>query len=392
MHMRTGEPRRPRQRLTPGRATAQIVPPALRTAQRDPLAGTRRLASHACEMFATCRLRGTPGGLGTVPPIMLIYAGIDEAGYGPMLGPLCVGCTAFVLEDADPAAGAPNLWSILGDAVCRSKSDGRKRIAIDDSKKLKGAKTSKTTHPLKHLERAVLAFAAPEGDLPADDAALFERLGVRVADRPWYASTTALPLGQSGEELHIASARLHRAMDSAAARCRLLHCEAIDAQTFNEGVQRMGRKSNVNFGAAMRLADAVWRAWPRDHPRVIVDRQGGRTHYLRQLQMTWPEAHIRIVAESEEVSRYRLDRGGSLLTISFRQESETRHLPVALASMIAKYVRELLMLRLNRFFTGHMPELKPTAGYVQDGRRYLAEIAPLIDELRLPRRSLVRSV
>jgi hypothetical protein len=64
---------------------------------------------------------------------------------------------------------------------------------------------------------------------------------------------------------------------------------------------------------------------------------------------------------------------------------------VALASMIAKYVRELHMARLNRFFTGHMPELKPTAGYFTDARRYLREIAPVIDELGLSRPSLIRS-
>lgn len=322
---------------------------------------------------------------------MLVYAGIDEAGYGPMLGPLCVGCTAFVLEDADPAEGPPNLWSILSDALCRSKRDGRKRIAIDDSKKLKGANTSRTIHPLAHLERGVLAFAGADGDLPADDAALFDRLGVEMADRPWYASDTALPLAWSVDELHIASARLHRVMTRAGVACPLLRCRAIDPQDFNEDVARMGRKSAVNFDAAMRHADAVWRAWPHAHPRVIVDRQGGRISYRRQLQMTWPEAHIRIVAESAEMSRYRLDRAGSLLTISFHRESEGRHLPVALASMTAKYVRELHMARLNRFFIGHMPELKPTAGYVQDGRRYLQDIAPLIDELGLPRRSLVRS-
>jgi len=44
---------------------------------------------------------------------MLIYAGIDEAGYGPMLGPLCVAGSVFVLPDHDPAAGAPKLWSTL---------------------------------------------------------------------------------------------------------------------------------------------------------------------------------------------------------------------------------------------------------------------------------------
>jgi ribonuclease HII len=323
---------------------------------------------------------------------MLVYAGIDEAGYGPMLGPLCVACCAFVLDGADPAAGPPDLWSILSDALCRSKRDGRKRIAIDDSKKLKGANTSKTTHPLAHLERGVLAFAGMDEDLPADDAALFDRLGVEAADRPWYASRTDLPVAWSADELHIASARLKRTMTGKRITCPLLRCRAIDPQDFNEGVSRMGRKSAVNFDAAMRHVDAVWRAFPHVHPRVIVDRQGGRTGYLRPLQMTWPDAQIRIIAESAEMSRYRLERAGSRLTISFQRESEGRHLPAALASMTAKYVRELHMARLNRFFTGHMPELKPTAGYVQDARRYLRDIAPLIDELRLPRRSLVRSV
>ena len=325
-------------------------------------------------------------------PIMLVYAGIDEAGYGPMLGPLCVACCAFVLEGADPVAGPPDLWSILSDALCRSKRDSRKRIAIDDSKRLKGANTSKTTHPLAHLERGVLAFIAEEGGLPADDAALFDRLGVELADRPWYASRIDLPVAWSADELHIASARLHRAMGWAGVSCPLLRCRAIDPHDFNEGVARMGRKSAVNFDAAMRHVDAVWRAFPHVHPRVIVDRQGGRIGYLRPLQMIWPDAHIRIIAESDEVSRYRLERAGSLLTISFHRESEGRHLPAALASMTAKYVRELHMARLNRFFIGHMPELKPTAGYVQDGRRYLRDIAPVIDELRLPRQSLVRSV
>ena len=45
--------------------------------------------------------------------VVLIYAGIDEAGYGPMLGPLCVASSVFVLDEHDPAGGPPDLWRLL---------------------------------------------------------------------------------------------------------------------------------------------------------------------------------------------------------------------------------------------------------------------------------------
>jgi hypothetical protein len=50
------------------------------------------------------------------------------------------------------------------------------------------------------------------------------------------------------------------------------------------------------------------------------------------------------------------------------------------------------MLRLDRFFRLHLAELKPTAGYVTDARRYLADIEPVIDDLGLEREELVRVV
>jgi hypothetical protein len=48
------------------------------------------------------------------------------------------------------------------------------------------------------------------------------------------------------------------------------------------------------------------------------------------------------------------------------------------------------MIRFNRFFQGHMPELRPTAGYVTDARRYLRDIEPLIQSFNLSRPELVR--
>ena len=79
-------------------------------------------------------------------------------------------------------------------------------------------------------------------------------------------------------------------------------------------------------------------------------------------------------------------------TATMDARADGRFLPVALASMLAKYVRELLMLRLNRYFRAQMPDLKPTAGYFTDGRRYLTEIKPLMKRLDLAPSQLVRQV
>ena len=57
--------------------------------------------------------------------------GIDEAGYGPNLGPLLQAAVALRLPDDDPAG-----WDTLKPIVrqARGKDDGR--LLIDDSKKV----------------------------------------------------------------------------------------------------------------------------------------------------------------------------------------------------------------------------------------------------------------
>jgi len=57
--------------------------------------------------------------------------GIDEAGYGPNLGPLVQAAIALKLPGADPAG-----WDTLKGAVrrCGEKADGR--LLVDDSKKV----------------------------------------------------------------------------------------------------------------------------------------------------------------------------------------------------------------------------------------------------------------
>src|SRR5262249_33175442 len=94
--------------------------------------------------------------------VPLILAGIDEAGYGPLLGPLGVGMTACRIEDCSVADLAAGLGDALKSAVCKNAADRRGRIAVDDSKKLKGPNDRTTRHAVAELERAVLGFLVCE--------------------------------------------------------------------------------------------------------------------------------------------------------------------------------------------------------------------------------------
>ncbi len=321
--------------------------------------------------------------------VVLIYAGIDEAGYGPMFGPLCVAGTVFVLDSHDPAGGQPDLWRLLRAAVCRKPSDRKRRVAVNDSKKLKGANDG-PSHPLRHLERAVLAFH-PYGDtVPDDDDAFFAPLDAEVPGHPWFTGKTSLPLAHTADQLRISRGRVQRAMQRVAIRCEAMWCRVIGAEELNRSVAARGTKAAVNFDAAVRLIETIWSRWPDDHPRIIIDRHGGRTRYGEGFEHALAGTTVEVVAETASMSRYILSRAGSKVTVSFAVEADGRFLPVALASMLAKYVRELLMLRLNRFFRARMPELKPTAGYFSDGRRYLTEIKPLMKRLHVTQSQLVR--
>src|SRR5215213_3222578 len=77
--------------------------------------------------------------------------GLDEAGYGPNLGPLVLASSACHV----PTDAPPCLWTALGPAVRREEHPADGRLLIDDSKKVNQGKAG-----LARLEAGVLAALA----------------------------------------------------------------------------------------------------------------------------------------------------------------------------------------------------------------------------------------
>jgi ribonuclease HII len=77
--------------------------------------------------------------------------------------------------------------------------------------------------------------------------------------------------------------------------------------------------------------------------------------------------------------------------VRFAVQAESLSLPVALASCIAKYVRETCMRAFNAGFAALEPALEPTAGYVTDARRWLKDAEVALARSGIERAELVRA-
>ena len=136
----------------------------------------------------------------------------------------------------------------------------------------------------------------------------------------------------------------------------------------------------------------LWRTQGAARPLIVVDRQGGRMRYGPLLARGLKDTAVTLIFEREDRSEYMLEeRGGPRSAhVVIVEQAEDKAFPVALASCLAKYARELSMGAFNAFFEELQPGLRPTAGYRTDGHRWLAEAQPALARAALPRQILVR--
>jgi hypothetical protein len=134
---------------------------------------------------------------------------------------------------------------------------------------------------------------------------------------------------------------------------------------FNELVAASNKADALSRITLGLVGDALT-SLPLGRTIVFCDKHGGRDYYLPLLQQQFPDNWIEVRRESGMASDYRFGGEEQPVEIGFYVGGE-RFLPVALASMTSKYIRETAMRPLTNGAAACW--LKLTGGYPTDSRR-----------------------
>jgi ribonuclease HII len=344
-----------------------------------------------------------------------IRIGLDEAGLGPTLGPLVIGSFATrEHETGDVDELRTRLAEIVAEPPAR---DGR--LEVGDSKAIHTG-----AHKLARLERTALAtLAAMQGELPRSVAELFARVLVTEHEQPidrsapwWRMLDEALPLACAADELLELGARLRsvaerRGVELLDYRADLLDAARINRELDDEHRRAEGTKNTWSTHAVLRLAVLRRQALGGGPTTIACDMAGGRRSYAGALRRAFalPEPApsgqlgllaplhagerdvITVLAEARDACRYRLELDAPL-ALGFFVGGDRLDPRISWASILAKYLRELLLRPFNRYFAARVPGLRPTAGYPEDAKRFIAEVeAGLAEPLPFARGVWIRS-
>jgi len=317
-----------------------------------------------------------------------VIAGLDEAGFGPLLGPLTIGCVALRTADAglDP-------WVRLAPIVGRADERDATRLAVGDSK----AVFERNARGRARLERTVLAFHSVLHGVPEDARAFLDATPPpcgcdEIRAEFWRAALPTRLEGLEDGTTARTAAALRGALDAVGLELVVCGVRAVPSSHLNASFARTESKGTTHWEQCAPFLARLWDEFGCEGIDLVVDRHGGRMRYAALLATTFAGSNVSVLSEVPERSVYWIHGpGGRRVRATFAEKADTLSFPVALASCCAKYARELAMTAFNAHFIELQPALAPTAGYVTDARRWLAEAGPALSRAGLAPVDLIRT-
>ena len=307
--------------------------------------------------------------------ILMRLVGIDENGLGPLLGPLIVTCVSFEVS----SKLSPQKMMECGRA-----------IGIDDSKQSAGFGRMTLAESI-----ALAATEKIHGKVPTDLDTLSGKLSVaslrerkslcpkatlhpeaNQSWRPCWEPKVCLP-AFGGDPHHGAKAiaKLQRKGILLKDIRFAIACVGSLNQRLSRGVNKL--QHNLSLFERL-LLDARKRA---NAPLEAVCGQVGGIRKYPSYFRSLGERKIKTVEETRMRCRYEVEKLGD---VSFEVKADATHLPVAFASMIGKYLRELMMERQMQFYQDQEPKLPSVSGYHDPvTRRFVSQSKNLRKKLNI---------
>lgn len=279
--------------------------------------------------------------------------GADENGLGPRLGPMVVTAVlARVTEEGFAVAGRKPRGALaerLGDSK-QMVAHGNVTLAEAWARVLvsRGAGRSAATRP-ELPDELVHAFSLD------DEATLHAPCPTHVQPQCW-------TLG--GEEFTAPDKLLDaicrdldrlagKGVEIVAVRSVIL-CASRMNRALDEGKNRFVLDLHTMERLVLALRDLAGQ-----EVVAVCGKVGGFGRYSDSFGPLGGRLHA-VLRESRAESTYRFPGLGE---ITFLRDGDASDLCVALASMVGKYLREVLMGRISRHYRAHLPDLPDASGY-----------------------------
>lgn len=302
---------------------------------------------------------------------MPLVIGTDEAGYAPNLGPLVVCATAWQVPRTDF-----DFYTELADQVRSDVALDDWRLVVADSKSAYHSGGS-----IDRLELAALSLLATCTPRPRGIAELVNSLSESQAVIPAHYEwgNDRLPQVADDREVDRCHTSLVAGFRDKQVALRRIAARLVFPDEFNQLVDALGNKATVLSAITLGLVRELLNRLDGDGV-IVCDRHGGRARYAPLVQHYLTEQWPRVIEETPHRSRYSWSEATRELEIQFQVKGES-FFPTAAASMIAKYLRELMMFGWNGFWQRRDSALRPTAGYPGDAKRFLRDVRPIMQRM-----------
>ena len=290
----------------------------------------------------------------------IFFAGIDENGYGPILGPLVVTMTTGTIR------GDPLIEARLDRYIFPLRIEDSKRIFQRSKSSYSGGEI--TAHSLLRCVGV--------------EARSLKELAERLTGEDWreiIGGSMSLMRFQKNIELprwakRIENGELCEFLKKVRVVLRSIKSKIIMPYKFNRKVERLQSKALYDLSLFMDLLKAQGEV-----EVALLGKVGGTRRYGPLFESL--NIEVKETLEEKPVhSAYLIELDGKELEVHFLKDGDTIYFPIAFSSIVGKYVRELFMQSLNESL-GFDEEIPYASGYRHDEKTYrvidrLLEILP----------------